>query len=306
MAPRAPYLHLTLRGFCLAAFAVLTHAGRRGEEPGFELDTSAGFVSYRPLVRSFVEERAEDLRRRADVALALEELAREPAAGVFGRDPYETVLIPLLLGVTDACGGFDWDDHAFDRAYARLEHALHADERTYRALAAVIGISAPVPVEIVPGLRLRPAAVEELSAHSVAAARALPPRFGAEADRTCVLELEAVVAGATVPDGAAVVASAVRALRLATGGPAAAKPVLEWLEGWPLPLRPAVRQTALRPPGEATRLDVFRAEVAGRLLTPVAAADGALAEELERWESSLLSGLEVERRRPELVAALAG
>lgn len=306
MAPRAPFLHLTLRGFCLAAFAVLTRAGERGEEPDFELDTRAGFVAYRPLVRSFVEERAEDLRRRADVVLALEELAREPAARIFGRDPYETVLIPLLLDVTDACGGFDWDDQAFDRAYATLEHVLFAEERTYRALAPVIGISAPIPIEIVPGLRLRPAALDELSSHGPAAARALPPRFGAETDRTCALELEALVAGTAVPDGPALVAAAVRALRLATGGPVAAKPVLESLEGWPLPLRPAVRQTALRPPGEPTRLDVFRAEVAGRLLTPVAAAHGALADELERWESSLLSGLEVEARRPELVAALAG
>jgi hypothetical protein len=286
---------------------VLSRAGELGSEPEYELETRGGFVEYRPLVRRFVSERAEQLRRRADVVLALEELEREPAARIFGRDPYDTLLVPLLLDVVESCGGFDWDDIAFERAYVRLERALFGGARTYRALAPVLGISAPTPVELVDGFRLRPTPVEEIAAHGPGAARAVPPRFGRDVDRWCALELE-ILLGAKdpVPDGPMLMAAAVRALRLATGGPVAATPVVEWIEGWPLPLRPPVRATALRPPGEPTRLDAFRAEVAVRLLAPVAGAVGAVADELDRWEASLLSGLDVESRRPQLVAALAG
>src|ERR671923_170931 len=72
---------------------------------------------YRPLVKTFVEERAHTLRRRPDAQLAVEELRREPAATIFARahagpraDEHEalftSVLLPLLVQTAEACGGF--------------------------------------------------------------------------------------------------------------------------------------------------------------------------------------------------------
>ena len=97
---------------------------------------------YRPLVRAFVEERAPRLRGRDDAVIALEELSREPAAGIFARAHagprpseeealFRTVLLGLLVSTAEACGGFDWDDDSFDRAYAELERSLFGERRTY-------------------------------------------------------------------------------------------------------------------------------------------------------------------------------
>src|SRR6266511_1485908 len=104
----------------------------------FEEHTAAGRPSlyeYRPLVRTFVEARADRLVTREDAKIAVEELRREPAAAIFARahagvKPTEeeallrTVLMPLLTKTAEACGGFDWDDGAFDHAYCELEQAL--------------------------------------------------------------------------------------------------------------------------------------------------------------------------------------
>ena len=87
---------------------------------------------YRPLVRTFVESRANALARRDDALIALDELLREPAAAIFARAHagprpseeqalFRTVLLSLLISTAEACGGFDWDDRAFERAYAELE-----------------------------------------------------------------------------------------------------------------------------------------------------------------------------------------
>ena len=34
---------------------------------------------------------------------------------------FRTVLLGLVISTAEACGGFDWDDIAFDRVYAELE-----------------------------------------------------------------------------------------------------------------------------------------------------------------------------------------
>ena len=114
MAPRSPQLEHALRAFTLGAFAYLL---RELEEAGetlpfaFEEHEARGrpaLYEYRPLVRDFVEVRADRLRGRDDALIALEELAREPAAGIYarahaGRDPSEgdalfrTVLVDLLI-----------------------------------------------------------------------------------------------------------------------------------------------------------------------------------------------------------------
>ena len=257
---------------------------------------------YRPLVRAFVEERAARLRGRDDAVIALEELSREPAAGIFARAHagpkpseeealFRTVLLGLLVSTAEACGGFDWDDASFDRAYAELERSLFGERRTYTAVAPLVGISASTQVELSPGLRMRPVADGELARHWPEASSLAPRDFGREADRYCVLELRSALAGAEdPPDAPAEIADAVSAIRLATAAPLSAGPVLfETRDGRPFGIRPVLPIAATQPPGEPTRLDSFRAPLAAELLARLVSADAdtALAEALDRWELSL-------------------
>jgi len=307
VAVRAPHLHLTLRAFCLGAFVFLGRALEDGDELPFAFEEHAqrggpALYEYRPLVRTFIESRASALAGRDDARLALDELLREPAAAIYARAHagpkpseeqalFRTVLLGLLLDVAEACGGFDWDDVAFERAYAELERSLFGSSRSYAAVAPLVGLSVVTQVELGPGLRVRAAATGELSRHWPEAQGLLPPDFGQEVDRYCVLELErALPAGEEPPDAPAELADAVSAVRLATAAPLAAGPVLfERLDWKPFGIRPVLPIAATQPPGEATRLDDFRGALARDLLGRLALADGdaALAEALDRWELSL-------------------
>jgi hypothetical protein len=307
VALRAPHLYASLRGFTLGAFAYLL----RELDDGCELPVAfvehehAGgpaLYEYRPLVRAFVEERAPRLRGRDDALIALEELQREPAAAIFARAHagprpsedealFRTVLLGLLVSTAEACGGFDWDDESFDRAYAELERSLFGERRTYAAVAPLVGISVTTQLELAPGLRVRAVADGELARHWPEAGSLVPKDFGRETDRYCVLELRAALAGAEdPPDAPAEIADAVSAIRLATAAPLSAGPVLfETLDGRPFGIRPVLPIAATQPPGDATRLDSFRGALAGELLVrlTLADADSALAEALDRWELSL-------------------
>ncbi len=308
MAVRAPQLHHALRAFVLGAFAyLLRELEDAGEALPFAFEEHTGkdgpaLYEYRPLVRDFVESRTDRLRGREDATIALEELVREPAAGIYARahagaDPSEddalfrTVLVDLLIRVAEACGGFDWDDDSFDRAYAELEHSLFGERRTYVAVAPLIGITTGIQRELGEGVRVRAAADGELARHWPEATGLLPPGFGREADRYCVLEVRAALgAGEDVPDAPAEIADAVSAIRLATAAPLAAGPVLfETLDGRPYGIRPVLPIAATQPPGEPTRLDEFRGPLAAELLVRLglADADTYLAEALDRWELSL-------------------
>jgi hypothetical protein len=305
---RAPHLQHALRSTTLGAFAFLLREldARDGQLPfAFEEHGAGGGPSlyeYRPLVRGFAEERASTLRGREDTALALEELRREPAAAVYARAHagakpdedealFRTVVLDLVIRVAEACGGFDWDDEAFDREYAVLERSLFGERRTYTAVAPLTGVSVGVQLELAPGLRIRAAADRELARHWPEAQGLLPAGFGDEPDRYCVLELRAALGDADgVPDAPAEVADAVSALRLATAAPLAAGPVLfETLDGRPFGIRPVLPIAATPPPGEPTRLDGFRGALAGELLARLGLADNdtPLAEALDRWELSL-------------------
>ena len=143
---------------------------------------------YRPLVRKFVEARAERLAASDDARIAIDELRREPAAAIFARahagvKPTEeeallrTVLLPLLVKTAEACGGFDWDDGAFDHAYAEFERSLFGERRAYAAVTPVIGISAPVQLDLGRGIRLRPAADGRARGAVAGGARPAPSRF---------------------------------------------------------------------------------------------------------------------------------
>ena len=195
------------------------------------------------------------------------------------------------MRVAEACGGFDWDDEAFERCYAELEHSLFGESRSYAAVAPLVGLTSGIQRELGPGIRVRVAADGELARHWPEARGLLPLGFGREADRYCVLELRSALGPEEdVPDAPAEIADAVSAIRLATAAPLAAGPVLfETLDGRPYGIRPVLPIAATQPPGEPTRLDEFRAALAAELLVRLGLADGdtTLAEALDRWELSL-------------------
>jgi hypothetical protein len=122
----------------------------------------------------------------------------------------------------------------------------------------------------------------------------MPPEFGRDTDRLCVLELarELDASESEPPDAAAELADAVSALRLATAGALAAGPVVfERLDFRPLRISPLLPIAATQPPGEGVRLDALRGALAAELRDRLTLADGdrQLAEALDRWELSLFA-----------------
>jgi len=305
---RSPHLYDTLRRFCLGAFA----AWHGADLPfAFEEHGSYGrptLYEYRPLVRGYVEAHADRLRERDDVQQAIADLKREPAARIY-EDLYRTLLVPLLVRTAEGCGGFDWDDSAFDRAFEELEESLYGDGHSYGAVAPLVGISiGAAQIELGDGIRVRQVVSGELAAMWPESAGLLPRDFGREPDRLCVLELQRSV-DVDVPDAPGELADAVTALRLATEAPLAAGPVLfERLDWRPYGIRPVLPIAATAPPGEPTRLDPFRATVAAKLRPLLALADDdpQLGDALDRWELSLFQGdpFRAEQLRHALDAAL--
>jgi len=305
---RAPHLHDTLRRFCLGAFAVFTRDLEDGVDLPFAFEEHGTYgrptlYEYRPLVRGFVEARVERLYARVDVQDAVADLLREPAARIFAhahegetrdeaRAVYRSVLVPLLVRTAEGCGGFDWDDSAFNRAYEELEGSLYGEGHTYGAVAPLIGLSVGTQIELGDGIRVRAAATGELAAMWPEAAGLLPRNFGREPDRICVLELERSLGSGTdeALDAPGELADAVTAIRLATSAPVAAGPVLfERLDWRPYGIRPVLPIAATAPAGEPTRLDPFRASVASDVRIRLGAADDDthLGEALDRWELAL-------------------
>jgi len=302
---RAPHLYESLRSFCLAAFA----AERGAQIPfAFEEHTTRegpSLYEYRPLVRAFVDEQSPTLRRLPDTRNAIDDLKREPAAAIFARAHagigdtgeealFRSILVPMLTWTAERCGGFDWEDEAFDAAYADLEETLFGTARTYVALAPVVGLSAGSDADLGAGIGLRPVVSGEIS-HLWPEARGLmPPEFGRDVDRLLVLELkrELEPEEAEPPDAAAELADAVTALRLATAGAIAAGPVVfERLDFRPLRIAPLLPIAATQPRGDAVRLDRVSAGRAADLRARLTLADSdrELGEALDRWELSLFS-----------------
>jgi hypothetical protein len=304
---RSPHLHDTLQRFCLGAFAVFVGELDKGGDLPFAFEEHGSYgrptlYEYRPLVRGFVEARADRLFERLDVADAIADLLREPAARIFAtanapggderRAVYRSVLVPLLVKTAEGCGGFDWDDTAFDRAYEELEGSLFGEGHSYGAVAPLVGLSVGSQIELGDGIRVRQAATGELSTLWPEANGLLPRDFGREVDRLCVLELERSLPAGTseAPDAPGELADAVTAIRLATAAPVAAGPVLfERLDWRPFGVRPVLPIAATAPPGEPTRLDPFRASVASDLRVRLGAADddARLGDALDRWELAL-------------------
>jgi hypothetical protein len=303
MAAAAPHLQGALRSFCLAAFARIAPEGELGEIP-FVVEDRGGLYEYRPLVRDHLEARVDPLARLPDARIALDELRREPAAAIFARGAadgtstdralFQAVLLPLLVSTAEACGGFDWDDAAFDRVYGELEHSLFGAGRSYSAAAPLLGLSVGGTIELARGIR-----VERVE--------------GAHPDENASLAFERdLPAGELIlPDAPGELADAVTAIRLATGAAVAAGPlVAERLDRHPLQPRPLLGIAATRPCGEATRLDPWRGKLAADVLArlPGSEQDAELGEGLERWELSLFEPqpLRSERLREALAAFLGG
>jgi hypothetical protein len=326
---RAPALHRTLRAFCLGAFRVLCAELEGGAELPFAFEEHGAvgrppLYEYRALVRPFLEERASRLAKRDDARIALDELSREQAAAIFARahagarpSPddalFASILLPLLVETAEICGGFDWDDQAFDRAYAKLERSFFGDGHSYAAVAPLVGISVGTQIELGDGIRVRVAAAGELARLWPEATGLLPQDFGRETDRLCVLELERALppGSSEAPDAPGELSDAVTALRLATAGPIAAGPVLfERLDWRPYGIRPVLPIAATQPGGEPTRLDTFRGRLAADLRTRLVAADEdpELGEALDRWELSLFQAdpFRSEQLRESLAALLGG
>jgi len=326
---KSPHLYESLRRFCLGAFSVFAADLAAGADLPFAFEEHGSYgrptlYEYRPLVRGFVEARASRLAGRTDARLALEDLRREPAAAIFAcahagpkRDEdtalYKSILVPLLVRTAGGCGGFDWDDVAFDKAYRELEDALFGEGHAYGAVAPLVGLVASTQVDLGNGVRVRAAATGELAAAWPEANGLLPQHFGCEPDRLCVLELERSLERgvAEPPDAAAELADAVTALRLATAGGIAAGPVIfERLDWRPYGIRPMLPIAATPPAVEPTRLDRFRADVAKTLLPKLGHVedDHELAEALDRWELALFQAepFRAEQLRAALTAALGG
>jgi hypothetical protein len=307
VAVRAPHLYPLLRGFVLGSFVVLGRELEEGADLPFAFEEyverrGPSLYELKPLVRAFIEERERELSDREDARLAVEELRREPAAAIFARAHagtrasedealFRTVLLGLLISTAEGCGGFDWDDDAFETAYGDLEHSLLGERRRYVALAPLVGISIAKPVELAPGLSIRPFVAGELATHWPESRGLLPKEFGRLPERSVVVELRCELdAAQPPPDAAAEIADATSALRLTTMAAVAAGPVMfETLDGRPFGIQPVLPIAATQPPGEASRLDAFRAPIAVDVLAALGQADGdpELADALDRWELSL-------------------
>jgi len=324
VALRAPHLYTALRAFALDAFRLFSVE----DVPfAFEEHVSVGrpaLYEYRPLVRSFLESQASRLAHRGDARAVVAELRNEPAARIFSRAHagprsseddalFQTVVVPLLIATAEGCGGFDWDDAAFDRAYVELEQSLFGNGHAYVAVAPLVGVSIGRAVDLGDGLRIRTADPGELAQLWPEARGLLPRDFGREVDRTCVLELERQLAhgDGEPPDAPGEIADAVTALRLATAAPIAAGPVLfERLDWRPYGIRPVLPIAATQPNGEPTRLDELRGRLAADLRERLIAADEDphLADALDRWELSLFQDepFGAEQLRASLAALLGG
>ena len=326
---RSPLLYDTLRRFCLGAFALYHQDMDKGADLPFAFEEHGSYgrptlYEYRPLVRGYVEARADRLYQRDDVRSAVADLQREPAARIFaraheghygdeGRALFRSVLVPLLVRTAESCGGFDWDDSAFDRAYAELEGSLFGEGHAYGAVAPLVGISCGTTIELGDGIRVRAAAAGELAAMWPEAAGLLPRDFGRETDRLCVLELERV-ARAGHRRGSGRAGRARRRRHVAPTrhrGPRRRRPrSLRAARLAPVrdPSR-ACRSPRPQPPGEPTRLDPFRATVVAQLRPCLAVADDdpdVLGDALDRWELALFQGdpFRAEQLRHALESAL--
>ena len=279
---RAPHLHSALRGFCLGAFAFFgREIERRRRDPvrlrGARLartdrrSTSTGRSSAASSRRE-----AGACSARGDTAIALEALGREPAAAIFARAharraggaralPNRAAAARRPTSPRRAAASTGTTTPSIART-RQLEESLFGERarlRRRRSARRARGRQASSSSETACAFGMPPTASSARTGPTPRGScrRELRPRDRPDVRARARAPLPA--AGAEPPDAPGEIADAVTALRLATCGPIAAGPVLfERLDWRPFGVRPVLPIAATQPPGEPTRLDVFRGGVA--------------------------------------------
>ena len=187
VAVRAPHLYRSLRGFALAAFRLFVD-----EDLPFAFEEHESARTSRALrvpaarapVPRVARVRAGEARGRAARARGPARAARRRGssrARTRGRVRTRTrrssgrSCCRCSISTAEGCGGFDWDDAAFNHAYAELERSLFGKGHAYAAVAPLVGISVGTAIDLGDGLRVRNAATGELAAHWPEAQGLLPP-----------------------------------------------------------------------------------------------------------------------------------
>ena len=200
-----------------------------------------------------------------DAALALDELRREPAAADLRARTRRAAARTRAWRssarscsrssspTAEACGGFDWDDVAFDPRTPRSSGRSSATKRAYAAVAPLVGISIG-----------RPADLADAAAHAPLRARASSRATGPRRPACCRPTSGARSTGSACssssarsrlgeepPDAARGarrrrVGDPARHGRASRGGPV----LFERLDGRPFGIRPVLPIAATQPPGE--------------------------------------------------------
>jgi len=133
---RRPEARRAVAHFVQAALRELAADVASGTEVPFALDTRGRYggpalYEYRPLYRAYVEARMDRLVRLPDYDTAVGSLADDPAVLGVAHDHApeadtdeialrSAVLVPLVVGVAEGAGGFDFDDRVFDGIFDRM------------------------------------------------------------------------------------------------------------------------------------------------------------------------------------------
>jgi len=301
---RVPLAHVTQ-----SAFALCMRDLDEGAEVPFVIDERGedqgpALYAYRPLFRAFLDDRRDEICLLADYRLAMDALRRDPSAVEYARahaaeagtddDALRRVVLwPLLVSLAERRDGFDYDDASFDAVYGAVERSVVGTMHRFEAIAPVTGllVSEP-PVDLGDGIVLRRAGAEDIARAWPETGGMLPSRFGLEPDRMLALELGAMLdrrRGEGAPDAQRAFADAISALRLVSGGPIAAGPlVFERLDASARAVVPLPASTATPPPGEPVRLDAHRLSIARALRARLGALrSGTLRRALARHEDAL-------------------
>ncbi len=321
----------TRRSVALAvqeAFVELQGDVERGQEVEFSLDTrrngstSPALYAYRPLFRAYVMARAARLERLPAFRGAISALATDPAVEAAARDHAsaattvedavrDAVVLPLIVGVAEGRGQFDFDDVVFDAIFDRMLAAVAHERRSYTAFLPVTGLRGPdAALDLGQGIVLRRISPVELAEGWPECQGLLPDGFALDRDRLLGLELDVSSRrrdGNDLPDGVRRFARAAHALRLVYGGPIATGPcAFERVDWSPRAVRAMPAAVTAPLVGEPARVDSARLPLVRALVERLADAEvrgGAIAVAVGRWAAACGLVVPAERARA-LTAAI--
>ena len=316
---RRPEARRAVAHFVQAALRELAGDVAHGDEIPFALDSRSHVVGpslyeYRPLYRAYVDARLDRLVSLADYQHAVSSLADDPAVLGVARDHApdaetdeaalrHSVLVPLLVGVAEGAGGFDFDDGVFDGIFDRMLSDVAQTRRSFTGFAPVVGLRATDGAhDLGQDIRARGISPTELAESWPECQGLLPERFGVARDRLLGLELDVAMPRADageMPDTARRFARAILALRLVFGGPITVGPVLFERVDWaPRAVRALPASVTQMLAGEAVRLDPQRLYMVRALVDRMADAEvhgGPIAVALGRWASASGAAVAAER-----------